>query len=1186
MNLYHPTNPGLVDPSAAGNLLARTGKANNSKTKAPATPALTFDPALIKDNPLPYVGEKDTPEFVTEVIPAAFKANNLMFGIGSRVTDTTYDPEPGYDPLKDEAAYIGVPEEYHDQLFDSKSPAESQAIRGRIADQLEHQQTLADAGWAGTTAGLVAGFADPLVLAGGAGVWSAGFKALRTASRMKNLPAAAGLGVAEAAAYNEAAMATHQMTGNDQAINLALGAAGGVLVGSMLPPARTAANNTVARDAAAEAVAAADRKAADEAVARGEAPVAPVFTPKSKSELKRMRMEASKSPEAKAVLDDYNLRALAVTATHSTEFTDDLVTDSAALMRRAEDLMVKQAGDLTNPAPASYKALDTAMPAPAAGLGGRKSVGAAAAPNQFAGRDGILPMSDRAKDYDSYAQERAAELDARSAELGRMTTPLHQLTPLSRSLMETGAPAARAFVADMLEVPAGALTNDNAAIHRSTLVNKYDTASLFNYQAGFKQHRKLTRKSDDTATQMLKLWRGDYRADFDRLVYQEMLARDDAFRRGVTHTSTAPEHIRKAADGLDDSMRMAREDMIRYGLVGDSLPEHPGYLPRKWDWEKIASLTEPMRKELTDLLTSAYAATGIPSGVASKIARNMIVRAAGNEGQIDANIFNQMDAKSTAELKAFLTQANVDTDEIESLLNLIHTQNAKKAAPGMLKRRTDIDLSMGSQNFQLIDFVDTNIERVMRTYNVETSGRVSLAAKGIHSRADWDDMAAAVVNDIHRSNPNASISDTQRALEDVWEAFTGSAVRGGINKHAGRLMGWTQVAMLAGSGLAQLGETSNIIARHMVNGGMRNMPIIGEMAGLARTKPDAPLLKSIAAAGGPLWDNMALHSNDIRLDWNGTISNQAGKILDRALALGQGAMSTISGLRVITSYQRRLAAVLEADALVRLANDGLPTDDKAIRRLESMGLTFGSGGNWESIAEALRLHGKFDGKGVLEDIDFNAMPEGTRDDILFIIKRAVGQQIQESFIGETPTAMHSTTGKLFSQFRNYPMLAMDKQTARQFAIGDTEAYFTVMMGLTLNAMIAPARMALAGRSEEINTGTIAAQAIQYLPFSGLLQDALNVLVAPGFVPDSMSLMNWGQEQERNISLVDTVAPVGIQYGYKLLRAAEIAGERASPWTEKDELSASDIRALRGAAPLGSLPGITLATSMMFPANSN
>lgn len=1181
--LYHPTNPGLVDPNAASGLMSRTAPASKAKgipqPLIPATGEGSLDSVPLFD------GEKVTPEF-GDVIESAFKANNLTVGIYERVTGTTYDPQAGYDPLKDEAAYVGIPVDYHDQLFDSKSPSESQAIRGRILSQMEHQQTLADAGWVGTTAGLVASVADPATLIPGAGVFGVAAKAFRTASRAKNAAMGASLGVAEAAAYNEAAMATNQMTGNDQMINLTMGMAGGALAGRMLSPVLATIDKKAARDAAAQTVADIDAKAADEAIAAGQEYTAPVFTAKSKRELKELRMAASKSPEAKAELEAYNLRALAEASKQGTEFTDDLVYSSADLMRKMEDLAAKQAAELVTPAPATLKALNTSMPAPGAGLGGHRSVGANAT-TRPAPRDGIVPMSERAKEYDVYAQERAAELAPRIAELSKGTVNMSFLTPFSRKLMETGAPAAQAFAADLLEVPVGALSNNNAAIHRSTLVNKYDTASMAPYQEGFAKHSKLASKNDDTATRVAKKLSGAYRADYNRQVYQEMLNRNNAWREGRAYQSTAPEHIQKAADGIDASMRAAREDMIQYRVIDDTMPEQPGYLPRRWDWEKIASLTEPMRKELTDLLAAAYRATGIPAEVAEKIARNMIVRASGNVGQIDANIFNQLDAKSTAELTTFLQEAGVDTDAIESLLDTIQKQNAKKSAPGMLQRRTALDLTMASQNFQLIDFVDTNIERVTRTYNVETSGRVALAAKGIYSRADWDDVAAAVKNDIHRSNPNASLEDAHRALEDAWEAFTGSAVRGGINRHAGRLMAATQIAMLQGTGFAQLGEMSNIIARHGVNSILSGMPIIGELAGntRARMKADSPLLKSIAAAGGPLWDNAKLHSPDVRLDWNGTVGTQAGKVIDRALALGQGLTATVSGLRVITSWQRRLSTVLEADSLVRFAKDGLPTDAKALRRLNAMGIETGPGGNWERISEALRLHGQYDSKGILTDIDFDSMTPGTRDDLLFIIKRSVGQQIQESFIGETPTALNSTLGKLMGQFKSYPLLGMDKQMARQYNIGDTEAFWTLMSGLMLNSLVGTARMGING-DDDINAEKIAAYAIKYMPLSGMAPDAWEALAAFGVTPDGWALRNWGQEKERRPELWDIVAPVGIQYAKNVFDAAAVTSERVSPWNDTEEMSASDVRALRGAAPFGSYPGITALLSEMYPVNTN
>jgi len=181
-------------------------------------PAEPFQPA--PERPDPSLGQ---------VAAAAFRSDNDVWNVADWLTRPTFEPEPGYDVFQDPAFKGTLYQQQFDRNFwNSRSEAETQAIRARIDREREDDRTIDAAGWTGTVMGIGAGLISPTTfLPGGALVRGArGLSALRSALSV-------GTAAAGAVALQEAALQGAQETRTlaESGVNIASGAILGGLLG-------------------------------------------------------------------------------------------------------------------------------------------------------------------------------------------------------------------------------------------------------------------------------------------------------------------------------------------------------------------------------------------------------------------------------------------------------------------------------------------------------------------------------------------------------------------------------------------------------------------------------------------------------------------------------------------------------------------------------------------------------------------------------------------------------------------------------------------------------------------------------------------------------------------------------------------------------------------------------------------
>ncbi|WP_199637002.1 hypothetical protein JEM67_20830 [Serratia sp. PAMC26656] len=135
---------------------------------------------------------------------AAFRLDNSLGSFIATAPFSQFDKVDGYNPFDNDAADLKGYEDYADSFIDSGSSDETRAIKGRIDQQMQDRQYLADTGGAGIISSMAMGLIDPINVASvfvPLGAVQRGGSAISTAARFA--AANAGAGIASEFSLNE-----------------------------------------------------------------------------------------------------------------------------------------------------------------------------------------------------------------------------------------------------------------------------------------------------------------------------------------------------------------------------------------------------------------------------------------------------------------------------------------------------------------------------------------------------------------------------------------------------------------------------------------------------------------------------------------------------------------------------------------------------------------------------------------------------------------------------------------------------------------------------------------------------------------------------------------------------------------------------------------------------------------------
>lgn len=627
------------------------------------------------------------------------------------------------------------------------------------------------------------------------------------------------------------------------------------------------------------------------------------------------------------------------------------------------------------------------------------------------------------------------------------------------------------------------------------------------------------------------------RARFDREVVLDMNAQEFGYTR-----SSNPQ-VRAAADALADGFDRMRRDMQEIGAVGAHRlgeGDRRGYFPRALSAAKAVSLTPDETQAITRMLSDQFMdfsaaarkaaidegkdASQLPHmwdrAFADKTAKKYLERGVRNaRGSYDVPV-DLYSPEAAGMLQDTLQAAGRSKAEIDDLMGKM-----ARGGPGFTKARLTIDLAADyAPGKKLVDLFDTDVPGMYSSYARRAAGEAALAQYGIGGRNGLKMLRQLAVHGAKdgKKATNGELDAFDQVSAEIMNTPFGESLSAGA-KFMDNVRLMTGMARLGGTGFTAFGENANMIGIVGLGRATAAIPELPKMFSEIRAAAtgkavDNPVLNTIDTLGGGV-----LGADEYRMDNLLTTPGNEVELfgaanytmIDRMIRAGanvHNAMSFNKGMTAASS--RSLAQQVMFKAWHFAAKGG--AEDKSL---------LSAGFSPELIAAMKADIGKGaemkDGLLVRHTLKNTTMSPAHLDEMAQAVYRATGQGIQKGYIGEHNKWVHSGLMKLMTQFRSHPILAMEKQWARNIAVHGAYGAMGIIMGamaFSLPIHLARVNLKMVGMSEEDRKKYVE----QQLTPGAIIRSTMNYVSALGLYPDmvdgGMSLLTgWGGEGAEDLA---------------------------------------------------------------------
>lgn len=613
------------------------------------------------------------------------------------------------------------------------------------------------------------------------------------------------------------------------------------------------------------------------------------------------------------------------------------------------------------------------------------------------------------------------------------------------------------FAYEGLESAAGKIRNNQTMANMRELYHKQiSSLAIPEYASAFREWTQANK-----VNLWNHVWQGEHADNFGKMVMNEMMNR----RFSQVATEALDPAVKRAADALEAAGKRAFE--IGRG-VGDEIPIHGfadikykrGYFPLKWRGDKIKKMMAQFGEDkVHGVLARAYKQSlGLTDDAyALKLAKAVTRRAMSKEDGFDMNVQNLLTADGREYLKQALMDNNVVEKEADQIINALGGKLEERGQAGFTKARTDIDLRYNEDGVNLMDMVETDMQRLFSKYSRELSGKAAMARKGIASRADFTRIKEA----IKREDP--TIDDS--LMDGIHSYFGGGPLAGGVDPYVRRAMQLTNLSLLNGLGLTQVAETGAMIAASGWESFIRTAPsIIKEAVANPNAASKNGILKELRPLLGNVGDEHLLFRDDYALDIHRGFTGEESKwlqTLDHALANGQRLQGYLSYFYNVRQMQQRIAVTSMADKVMRALRDN---DSTFITRMGDIGMS-------EDLQKYLKQQVKagtveFAPDGALNKLGLDKWNPDMADEFALAMNRHTDQVLQRAMAGESSVWMHKDVGAVFMHLKSFPILAIQKQLARNARLMDNAAAMTFLYGLGTAGLAYTAKEAISGKGSD------------------------------------------------------------------------------------------------------------------------
>lgn len=675
------------------------------------------------------------------------------------------------------------------------------------------------------------------------------------------------------------------------------------------------------------------------------------------------------------------------------------------------------------------------------------------------------------------------------------------------ALASSENPVARMVAGTLLESTTGAQGRRNTAAIAADMHNRrFLGNSVHAYTSVYEQWRKLHDGSvfDD-------VFKGTMRERFDRAVALEIEGR----RAGRTGSDKL---VARAADHLEAAYERMRAAQVQTGTVGYAmLPDTAtGYMPHVLNKAKVNAMTPDELRTFVDIMTEQFQTIeGFDAKFSAELARKYVdhARVNANGGhEIPANIHQPGAADM---VRKALEDMGVGREALVEMM-----QRFSRGGPSYTKQRLHLDLTREYPNgVKLLDLYDTNQLELLRRYSRRVSGEVALAQFGVMGSQGLRLLRRAM-----EFGPDADKPELRQAFDQVAAEFLGQPFGNATGKWMDRALQANGLARLGGMGFTQAGEMVNAIAHIGVLQSLDTIPALPrlrrEVHAIARgEKVENGILNSIEQFGGAGEFGVDGYRMVLPYDDPSGAYHSYGKdtvtAVDKLLRAGNYTQGILSGWRMIHAVQQRAVAEQITLKAIRYIRDGLES-----KALEDMGFTKAV---QAKLKRDLPNMVEYDERGRVKVFD---LTKATDADVAATfaqsVLRGTNQIIQGQFIGETGKWAHDGWLKMFTQFRTFPLVAMEKQWARQRHNHGLVSTIGLLAGsIAAVSPIIMLRVALAsvGRpdqeeylEEKLQPANIARMALNYVAMAGLagdLVDAVSAVAPDGLLGDETGARSGG-----------------------------------------------------------------------------
>lgn len=394
-----------------------------------------------------------------------------------------------------------------------------------------------------------------------------------------------------------------------------------------------------------------------------------------------------------------------------------------------------------------------------------------------------------------------------------------------------------------------------------------------------------------------------------------------------------------------------------------------------------------------------------------------------------------------------LLSAGVERNIVEDFLNTSAEKSRMEHISNRAKRSFEPDLRTEYQDLKLIDFVDSDVPKLLESYTREASAGSAFAKIGYKTRKEVDETISAVEKAAFNNRPGISqagdeqyfreIAQEIQILRDVVDMAYGRSINPYAGspwiRNLGRIRDFTGLVRLQFVGAASIPELGRITAKRSIDSVLEAIPDVGAFMGTKNVRKggkysgefERPDLAELERAFGYNGEDHVLFNETLRsdaLEEYGT--GRLGKIVDLALSKGRRVQEITSGFRTIQSTGEKIA-------LRSLANDIKKWAGGSGKKLSQADIDRAGwqDGFLDELKDFMQKNPKTDTFNGTDFTLFNfeKMTPNMQERLQIGVNRIVMSDMQRPFVGETPTWMHKWLGQTATQFRSFSYLSIEKQ---------------------------------------------------------------------------------------------------------------------------------------------------------------